>query len=123
VLATLNRAFDHLAAWSAGVAGAPATFTFLMVFLIQNTQNRDTRALHLKLDELLRALPDAREAEFMDLEERDEKELEAERKKLFAECAVCSSPQEHARHTGVNGSQVRQRPDRTSASKGGVGVG
>jgi low affinity Fe/Cu permease len=44
--------------------------TFLMVFLLQNTQNRDTNALHLKLDELLRALPNAREREFIDLEER-----------------------------------------------------
>jgi low affinity Fe/Cu permease len=34
--------------------------TFLMVFLIQSTQNRETKALHLKIDELLRAIPDAR---------------------------------------------------------------
>jgi low affinity Fe/Cu permease len=109
--------------WQLVINTGTTIVTFLMVFLIQNTQNRDTRALHLKLDELLRALPDAREAEFMDLEERDEKELQAEREKLFAECDVCRSPEEHARHVGVNGRQARQRPDRASAPKDGVRVG
>jgi low affinity Fe/Cu permease len=49
-----------------------------MVFLIQNTQNRDSRALHLKLDELLRAIPDARN-EFMEAEEEDLDEIEREK--------------------------------------------
>lgn len=40
--------------------------TLLMVFLIQNSQNRDARAMHLKLDELLRAVPQARK-EFMEV--------------------------------------------------------
>ena len=69
-----------------------------MVFLIQNTQNRDTKAVHLKLDELLRAQSGAREREFMALEDQDEEQLEAERKKLFAECGVCASLEEHAQH-------------------------
>ena len=46
-----------------------------MVFLIQNTQNRDSHALHLKIDELLRAL-DAADTRLVDLEERSEQELE-----------------------------------------------
>jgi len=41
---------------------ATTIVTFLMVFLIQNTQNRDARAIHLKLDELLRAMKGARTA-------------------------------------------------------------
>jgi low affinity Fe/Cu permease len=49
--------------------------TFLIVFLIQNTQNRDSHALHLKIDELLRAL-DAADTRLVDLEERSEQELE-----------------------------------------------
>ena len=53
--------------------------TVLMVFLIQNTQNRDARALHLKLDELLRAEPRARE-EFMEAEEEDLDEIEREKR-------------------------------------------
>lgn len=52
--------------------------TALMVFLIQNTQNRDARAIHLKLDELLRATPNARN-EFMDAEEEDLDEIEREK--------------------------------------------
>jgi low affinity Fe/Cu permease len=85
--------------WQLIINTGTTIVTFLMVFLIQNTQNRDTKALHLKLDELLRALPDAREREFMDLEERDEDELKEERRKLFDECGVCSTKEEHARHT------------------------
>jgi low affinity Fe/Cu permease len=52
--------------------------TALMVFLIQNTQNRDSRAIHLKLDELLRATPRARK-EFMEAEEEDLDEIEREK--------------------------------------------
>jgi low affinity Fe/Cu permease len=46
-----------------------------MVFLIQNTQNRDARAIHLKLDELIRSLKGARNA-LIDLEEMSEEELD-----------------------------------------------
>jgi low affinity Fe/Cu permease len=52
--------------------------TFLMVFIIQNTQNRDAKAMHLKLDELLRATPRARKA-FMDVEEEDLAEIAREK--------------------------------------------
>lgn len=46
--------------WELVINTGTTIVTFLMVFLIQNTQNRDTRALHLKLDELLRAVKGAR---------------------------------------------------------------
>jgi len=49
--------------------------TFLAVFLIQNTQNRDAKAIHLKLDELLRAIEGAR-THLVDLEELDDEELD-----------------------------------------------
>ena len=61
--------------------------TFLMVFLIQNTQNRDAKVMHLKLDELIRALKDARNT-LIDLEEMSEEELanlEEEFRRLRAE--------------------------------------
>ena len=48
--------------WQLVVNTATTIDTFLMVFLIQNTQNRDARAIHLKLDELLRAVKGARTA-------------------------------------------------------------
>jgi len=49
--------------------------TFLMVFLIQNTQNRDAKAIHLKLDELIRGVKGARN-QLIDLEELSEEELD-----------------------------------------------
>ncbi len=53
----------------------------LMVFIILNTQNRESRALHLKIDELIRTSKDARD-ELIAIEERTEEELEEIRKKL-----------------------------------------
>ena len=57
--------------------------TFLMVFLIQNTQNRDTEAMQLKLDELIRATRGAHNA-MLDLEELEEERLAAFRAKYAA---------------------------------------
>ena len=113
VWAITGPIFGFSDTWQLVINTGTTIVTFLMVFLIQNTQNRDTRALHLKLDELLRAVPDAREGEFMDLEMRDEKELEAEREKLFAECSVCSTSEQHERHErlqkgGADGVQASQ---------------
>jgi len=58
--------------------------TTLMVFIIQNTQNRDAKAMHLKLDELLRAVPQARKA-FMDVEDEDLAEIVREKDIVDAE--------------------------------------
>lgn len=62
--------------WQLVINTGTTIVTFLMVFLIQNTQNRDAKALQLKLDELLRAVPAARTA-LVDLEELSETELDA----------------------------------------------
>jgi len=64
--------------WQLVINSGTTIVTFLMVFLIQNTQNRDARAIHLKLDELLRATPKARK-EFMEAEEEDLDEIEREK--------------------------------------------
>jgi low affinity Fe/Cu permease len=61
--------------WQLVINTSTTVVTFLMVFLIQNTQSRDSHALHLKIDELLRAL-DAADTRLVDLEERSEQELE-----------------------------------------------
>jgi low affinity Fe/Cu permease len=60
--------------WQLIINTATTVITFLMVFLIQNTQNRDAKAVHLKLDELLRALKGARN-ELVDLEELSDEDL------------------------------------------------
>jgi low affinity Fe/Cu permease len=61
--------------WQLVINTGTTIVTFLMVFLIQNTQNRDTGALQLKLDELIRANRDARNR-LLDLEDLDEDELD-----------------------------------------------
>ena len=61
--------------WQLVINTGTTIVTFLMVFLIQNTQNRDTRALHLKLDELLRAVEAAR-TDLIDIEEDTDQHLE-----------------------------------------------
>ncbi|KHK62640.1 MULTISPECIES: low affinity iron permease family protein [Pseudomonas] len=65
--------------WQLIINTSTTIITFLMVFLIQNTQNRDTDILHLKVDELLRASKDAQNA-MLGLESLDLKQLEALRK-------------------------------------------
>ena len=61
--------------WQLIINTATTIITFLMVFLIQNTQNRDAKAVHLKLDELIRAIKDARN-ELVDLEDLSDEELQ-----------------------------------------------
>ena len=61
--------------WQLVINTGTTIVTFLMVFLIQNTQNRDAAALHLKLDELLRGVEGAR-TRFVDLENLSEAELD-----------------------------------------------
>lgn len=67
--------FDFSDTWQLVINTGTTIITFLMVFLIQNTQNRDTEAMHIKLDELIRAVSSAQNT-MMDLEELDEKELD-----------------------------------------------
>ena len=78
VWALTGPIFNYSSDWQLIVNTGTTIVTFLMVFLIQNTQNRDSRALHLKLDELLRATPQARN-EFMEAEEEDLDEIEREK--------------------------------------------
>src|SRR5437899_7398662 len=60
--------------WQLIINTATTIITFLMVFLIQNTQNRDAKAMHLKLDELIRGIKNARN-ELVDLKKLSDKEL------------------------------------------------
>lgn len=69
--------------WQLVINTGTTIITFLMVFLIQNTQNRDTKALQLKLDELIRSTKGAHNA-LLDIEELEEDQLELFRAKYEA---------------------------------------
>lgn len=80
--------FHYSDTWQLVINTGTTIITFLMVFLIQNTQNRDSRAINLKLDELIRAI-DAAGDQMMDIEKLSDKELDAMQKKyerIRAEC-------------------------------------
>jgi low affinity Fe/Cu permease len=76
---TSGPLFGFSDTWQLIINTGTTVVTFLMVFLIQNTQNRDTAAIHVKLDELIRVTRGHNA--LMDLEELDEKELESFREK------------------------------------------
>jgi len=71
--------FDFNDTWQLVINTSTTIITFLMVFLIQNTQNRDNDELHIKIDELLRTTRRAHKA-LLDLEDMDSAELHALRK-------------------------------------------
>src|SRR2546423_13531596 len=84
--AVLGPLFHYSDTWQLVINTATTIVTFLVVFLIQNTQNRDAKAIHLKLDELIRAVEAARNR-LVDLEDLPEEELarlEQEFRKLRA---------------------------------------
>ncbi|MEO6333540.1 MAG: low affinity iron permease family protein [Pyrinomonadaceae bacterium] len=82
VWAVTGPIFGFSDTWQLVINTGTTIITFLMVFLIQNTQNRDTEALQIKLDELIRAGKGARN-ELLDLEDMDEPELDAMRKEYL----------------------------------------
>ena len=67
--------FHYSDTWQLIINTGTTIITFLMVFLIQNTQNRDAKAIHLKLDELIHGLKGPHTG-FVDLEEMSDEELE-----------------------------------------------
>jgi len=76
VWALTGPAFHYSDTWQLVVNTATTIITFLMVFLIQNTQNRDAKAFHLKLDEVIRAIRGASN-QMIDVEKLSDDELEA----------------------------------------------
>jgi low affinity Fe/Cu permease len=72
--AVTGPVFGFSDTWQLVINTGTTIITFLMVFLVQNTQNRDARALHLKLDELLRGVGSARNR-LIDLENCTDEEL------------------------------------------------
>ena len=115
--------FGFTDSWQLVINTTTTIVTFLMVFLIQNTQNRDTGAIQIKLDELIRAVRGARN-EMIDLEELDPSTLEAIRsdyERLAQQARAGASPdagspdrparhsQGPANHGGTDESRLARR--------------
>jgi low affinity Fe/Cu permease len=94
VWAATGPTFHFSDTWQLIINTGTTIVTFLMVFIIQNTQNRDAKAVHLKLDEIIRAIKGARN-ELVDLEELSDEEL----KKLEEQFRLL---REKAENHGVN---------------------
>jgi low affinity Fe/Cu permease len=87
IWAVLGPFYHYSDTWQLIINTGTTIITFLMVFLIQSTQNRDSLSLQLKLDELIRAIKNARN-ELIDVEDLSEEEIsrlknEFERKKII----------------------------------------
>jgi low affinity Fe/Cu permease len=103
--------FDFSNTWQLVINTGTTIITFLMVFLIQNTQNRDTEAMQIKLDELIRATQGANNR-LLDLEELEDKELEEMRDSYEALA-------ERARNCAPDDSQGSGTPDVTPTHPAG----
>lgn len=80
--------FHYNDTWQLIINTSTTIITFLMVFLIQNTQNRDNDIIHVKLDELIRATKSA-ERSVLDLEALDNKDIRKLRKEYRAMGSAC----------------------------------
>lgn len=83
IWAITGPVFKYSDTWQLVINTSTTIVTFLMVFLIQNTQNRDAKAIHLKLDELIKGVGGARTG-LVDLEDMSDEELEKLHKEFEA---------------------------------------
>ena len=81
VWAVTGPLFHYSDTWQLVINTGTSVVTFLMVFLVQNTQNRDAQAMQLKLNEIIRAMSSARNS-MLDLESCSEEEIEAIREEF-----------------------------------------
>jgi len=88
VWAVTGPLFNYSDTWQLVINTGTTIVTFLMVFLIQNSQNRDAAAMQAKLDEILRAVEAAR-SEFIGIEHLDDTQIEQIRTALEQEAGVC----------------------------------
>jgi low affinity Fe/Cu permease len=96
--AASGPAFHFSDAWQLVINTSTTILTFLMVFLIQNTQNRDAKSIQLKLDELIRAVEGARTklVRLEDMSDDEIAELQAQFKRLHDRLADQEQPESRA---------------------------
>jgi low affinity Fe/Cu permease len=85
VWAVSGPLFHYSDTWQLVINTSTTIVTFLVVFMIQNTQNRDSQAIHLKLDELIRAVKTARNT-MIDTEDRSDEELARMQREMRDAC-------------------------------------
>jgi low affinity Fe/Cu permease len=86
VWAVSGPIFKFSSTWQLIINTGTTIITFLMVFLVQNSQNRDSAAIHIKLDEIINAIKDA-DDEVISIEEDSDEKLEAMKRK-YSEIAA-----------------------------------
>jgi len=114
VWAVTGPVFHYSDTWQLVINTGTTIVTFLMVFLIQNTQNRDSAGLHLKLDELIRVSQSARN-KLLDLEDLTEGELDRLKgsfTKLAGEPADQTALREVADDLEAAGSEIQEAKDK-----------
>jgi low affinity Fe/Cu permease len=113
VWAITGPVFGFSDTWQLVINTGTTIITFLMVFLIQNTQNRDAKAIHLKLDELIKATKGARN-HMMDLDKLSDKqlrELEAEYKR------ICDLDEDESNTNGAGKRAVKEKIEERESGK------
>lgn len=100
IWAVTGPLFDYSDTWQLVINTSTTIITFLMVFVIQNSQNRDAAALQAKLDELIRATAEARN-EFIGIEHLTDVQLEKIRAALERE-AITAEEGREASHAAVS---------------------
>jgi low affinity Fe/Cu permease len=98
--------FNYSDTWQLVINTATTIVTFLMVFLIQNTQNRDAKAIHLKLDELITSVKGARN-DLVDLEEFTDGELD-ELQEEFRQLHATVKAKRDKQHSSLVSSETRE---------------
>jgi low affinity Fe/Cu permease len=112
VWALMGPLFGYSDTWQLVINTATTIVTFLMVFVIQNTQNRDTAAMHIKIDELIRVTQKARNV-LLDLEELDDRTLELLRDDYEK---LARKAKSHTR-TPIRAEEVPDRPGGSTSRK------
>jgi len=118
VWAVTGPMFHFSDTWQLVVNTGTTIITFLMVFLIQNSQNRDSAALQAKLDELLRAVGNAREGKFIGVEHLTDEEIEELRSELEQLCE--SKEQAKSKSSGSRSTKKRAAKAKRGTTHGGA---
>jgi low affinity Fe/Cu permease len=104
--------FRYSDTWQLVINTGTTIITFLMVFLIQNTQNRDAKAIHLKLDELIKATKGAQNS-MIDLDKLSDEQLKSLEEEYKRICAIESAAEDESEDSAAKASKGRSNGKKT----------